>query len=60
MLYDEARLKQAHITPDTHRIAWRTEWEELAKLERLQRSIRVVRARLGLAVASGDGYGAGV
>jgi hypothetical protein len=38
---------------DIHRVKRRAEWEELQKLDRLQRSIRVVRARLGMVARDG-------
>ena len=54
MLEDEARVKYAALLGDTHRIQQRAEWDQLRRLERLQRTIRVVQARLGLRPVPGD------
>jgi hypothetical protein len=52
MQYDEARLKHRVLMAHRHEIEQRAEWEQLCRLERLQKSIQVVRARLGLRVAT--------
>lgn len=49
---DEARLKQRVLVLDEHGISQRSEWEQVRKLERLQEVVRVVRARLGMAVGA--------
>jgi hypothetical protein len=54
MFEDEARLRYAALLCDDHRIQHRAEWDEIRRLERLQRSIRVVRARLGLRTVPND------
>ena len=45
---EEAWLKQRVLTVREHEIAQRSEWEQVRRLERLQRAVRVVRARLGI------------
>ena len=47
---EEARLKGRVLTLDEDVIAQRSEWEQLRRLERLQKAVRVVRARLGMLV----------
>lgn len=54
MLLDEARMKQRTLTIDARGIAQRAEWEQIRRLENLQRAVRVVRARLGLVVQRSD------
>lgn len=53
MLYDEARLKHRSLIIDVRTLELRAEWEQLRRLEKLQRAVRVVRARLGMQVAAG-------
>ena len=48
MYEDEARLRHAALIVDSRRIQHLAEWDEIRKFERLQRTLRVVRARLGL------------
>ena len=48
MLFDEARIRHSELVHDTARIQVMTQIEEAKRLDRLQRSVRVVRARLGL------------
>jgi hypothetical protein len=54
MNYDEARLKHAALVADERRIEHRSEWAELAELDRLMRSVHTVRARLGLRVLTNE------
>jgi hypothetical protein len=49
MLNEIARTRQRELLADPNKIAARVDWELTTKLERLQQSVRVVRARLGLA-----------
>lgn len=46
MFDDEARLKYALLIRDRRLIEHRAEWEQLARLEKFERVVRVVRARL--------------
>jgi hypothetical protein len=48
MQYDEARLKHRVLLADIHRLEAAAEWEQVRKMERLERSLRIVRARPGL------------
>jgi hypothetical protein len=48
MLFDEARIRSSELVNDTARIQLMAQLEEVKRLDRLQRSVRVVRARLGL------------
>ncbi|MGE3075353.1 MAG: hypothetical protein AB7N24_16480 [Dehalococcoidia bacterium] len=48
MLNEIARARTNELLGDTQSIALRSEWEQVNMLERLQRSVTVVRARLGL------------
>jgi hypothetical protein len=45
---EEARLRYALLVGDEHRIEHLAEWDQITRVERLQRSLRVARARLGL------------
>ena len=47
---EEASLKHSVLILDEHGIAQRSEWEQLRRLERLQKAVRVARARLGMQV----------
>lgn len=49
MLDEIARARQSELFANPERMAARVDWELITKLDRLQRSVRVVRARLGLA-----------
>ena len=51
MMYDEARLKHQVLTADARMLEQRAEWDQIQRLERLQRAVRVVQARLGLRTA---------
>ncbi len=48
MLNEIARARQSELLGNSRAIALRAEWEQVSSLERLQRSVTVVRARLGL------------
>lgn len=48
MLHEIARARQLELLGHTTNIALRAEWEQVATLDRLQRSVTVVRARLGM------------
>ena len=48
MLHEIARARAIELLGDAQNISLRAEWEQVNTLERLQRSVTVVRARLGL------------
>jgi hypothetical protein len=48
MLYDIATSRQAELLANTRKIEMRAAYEQLSRIERLQRSVRTARARLGL------------
>ena len=52
MLSEIARSRQQELLANPRAIALREECESVKKLDRLQRSVRVVRARLGLLPAA--------
>jgi hypothetical protein len=54
MQYDEALLKHRVLLADARRIELDAEWERLQGMGRLQRSLRLVRARLGVAPAQAE------
>ena len=52
MLQEIARSRQQELLAHPRQTAFREEWETAKDLDRLQRSVRVVRARLGLLPAT--------
>ena len=52
MSYEEARLKHELLLLDAYHIQAGVELEQLRKLDRLQRSVQAIRARLRLAPAA--------
>jgi hypothetical protein len=54
MYQDEPQIRYEALILDAHRIEHRAELAEFRKLERLQRKLRVVRARLGLRALPAD------
>jgi len=53
--FDEARLKHQVLVADAQKIARRAEWEQISRLDRLERAVELVRARLGLMAARSGG-----
>lgn len=51
MLYEESRARQLALVASAATVRTRVEWEQAEKLEKLQRSVRVARARLGMTPA---------
>lgn len=54
MNYDEARIKHQVLLAQIQRLDVAVEWEQIRRMERLQNSLQVVRARLGLRPAPAD------
>jgi hypothetical protein len=52
MLYEESRARQLTLLASAETIRVRAEWDQIQKLDRLQRSVRLVRARLGMTPAT--------
>ena len=48
MFYEEARLRQSSLLADGRRMQILSQLDAFRRLDRLQRSVRVVRARLGM------------
>lgn len=48
MLQELARARQVELLANARKITTMAAWEEISRLERLQRSVRAARARLGL------------
>ncbi len=48
MLYEIALSRQAELVANTRKIETMVALEQLSRLDRFQRSVRVARARLGL------------
>jgi len=47
MLYEESRARQLTLLASAETIRVRAEWEHMKRLDKLQRSVRWVRGRLG-------------
>ena len=48
MLQELAIARHVELLANAQKIATMTAWEQTSRLDRLQRSVRVARARLGL------------